>query len=139
MTISTYRQWEITSELSDVRRHLRGHATRSGLGGERLDDLLVAVNEAASNVLEHGGGHGVVASWYDEAFLTVEIRDTAGELTSADTHRRRPARTATRGYGLWLMGQLCDHFTIHQQTGGSHVRLVMDLRAGAPHSWQACA
>ncbi|MEV7970793.1 ATP-binding protein [Sphaerisporangium sp. NPDC088356] len=119
--------WPITTDLTTLRQKLVRHATRAGLTGARLDDLLIAANEAAINVLEHGGGDGTLTVWYDETALTVEVVDTAGRLTPRDVDRRRPSAPSDRGFGMWLMGQLCDEFTIRQLSGRSLVRLRMRL------------
>ncbi|MDP9842312.1 ATP-binding protein [Streptosporangium lutulentum] len=124
--------WPITDDLAALRQRIRRYATRAGLTGTRREDLLLAANEAVINVLEHGGGVGTVTLWHDERGLSVEITDTAGLLAPHDVHRERPVPRADRGFGLWLMGRLCDEFTIRQEAGRSHVRLRMRLRsAGA--------
>ncbi|MFC4592059.1 ATP-binding protein [Sphaerisporangium corydalis] len=119
--------WPITADLTLLRQRLLRHAARAGLSGPRLDDLLIAANEAAINVLEHGGGDGTLTIWHDEADLTVDVVDTSGRLTPSDVHRRRPPGPTDRGFGLWLMAQLCDEFTIRQLSGRSRVRLRMRL------------
>ncbi|MFB4273401.1 hypothetical protein [Nonomuraea sp. GTA35] len=53
---------EITRDLGVLRTRVRDHAAVAGLSGTRLDDLVVTVNEAAANVIEHGdGAAGVLA------------------------------------------------------------------------------
>ncbi|MGJ6970115.1 ATP-binding protein [Streptosporangium sp. G11] len=120
--------WPITADLAALRRRIHRHATDAGLTGTRLEDLLLATNEAAVNVLEHGGGSGTLTIWHDKTELTVDVVDTAGRLMPEDVHRRRPSQQAGRGVGLWLMGRLCDEFTIRQGSGRSCVRLRMRLR-----------
>lgn len=119
--------WPITTDLAALRRRIHQHATEAGLTGTRLDDLLLAANEAAANVVEHGGGSGTLSIWHDETDVTVDVVDTAGRLRPRDVHRRRPSTQTGRGFGLWLMGRLCDEFTVHQDTGRSRVRLRMRL------------
>ena len=131
--MSTHRgQWPITTDLTRLRQEVLRHAAEAGLTGTRLDDLLIAANEAAINVLEHGGGDGTLSIWQDESGLTVEVVDSAGRLTPRDAHRSRPSGAADRGFGLWLMGQLCDEFSIRQISGRSLVRLRMRLRPATP-------
>ncbi|GAA3817123.1 hypothetical protein GCM10022226_42230 [Sphaerisporangium flaviroseum] len=129
MRVNHCGRWPITQDLAGLRRHIHHHAQRVGLTGQRLDDLLIAANEAAINVLEHGGGSGVLALWHDEAALTIDVTDTAGRLTGDDVRRELPGSDspAPRGFGLWLMGRLCDEFAIHQEGGRSRVRLRMRL------------
>ncbi|MEV7013631.1 ATP-binding protein [Streptosporangium sp. NPDC051022] len=120
------QHWPIDDDLSGLRDRLLHHATLAGMRGARLDDLLIAVNEAVINVLEHGDGQGTVSFWHDDDGVTVEISDTAGRLAPLDVPPQRPA-DAVRGFGLWLMSRLCDEFSIHQGSGGSLVRLRMRL------------
>jgi serine/threonine-protein kinase RsbW len=130
--VSTNRRgpWPITTNLADLRHRIHHHATAAGLTGTRLEDLLLAANEAAVNVLEHGGGSGTLNVWHDERELTVDVVDTAGRLAPQDVHHRRSSHQAGRGIGLWLMGRLCDEFTIRQGGGRSRVRLRMRLYPG---------
>lgn len=50
-------------------------------------------------------------------------RNHLGRLSPG--HRRRPPLHARSGYGLWLMGRLCDELVIAQSAGRSSVRLRM--------------
>ncbi|WP_440102432.1 ATP-binding protein [Streptosporangium sp. H16] len=121
--------WPISTDLIGLRRHLYRHMSQVGLAGTRRDDLLLAANEAVINVLEHGDAAGSVSVWRDEADLVVEVVDDAGRLTPDQADRHRPGPGAVRGFGLWLMGRLCDEFTICQSGGRSRVRLRMHLHA----------
>nr|WP_260408509.1 ATP-binding protein [Planomonospora venezuelensis] len=126
------RRWPITSDLALLRGRVHSYAVQAGLSGERLDDLLIAANEAAINVLEHGGGSGTVSVWREEGFFTVEVADGAGRLGPRDAVRERPVAGAPRGFGLWLMGQLCDQLNIDQDARGSRVLLRMRLARPEP-------
>ncbi|WP_162642298.1 ATP-binding protein [Streptosporangium sp. 'caverna'] len=126
MTGDHGQQWPIDEDLTALRERLFQHAAQAGMRGERLDDLLLAVNEAVINVLEHGGGDGTLSISQDETYLTVDITDAAGHLDVRHIPRKRPTGTV-RGFGLWLMSQLCDEFTIQRIAGRSRVRLRMLL------------
>ncbi|MER6950529.1 ATP-binding protein [Nonomuraea sp. NPDC000554] len=117
----------ITTDLSGLRDWVQRCGAEAGIKGVRLDDLVIGVNEAAINVLEHGGGKGTVSIWDDDVFLTVDVVDSAGLLTSDRARTQRPPEGANRGFGLWLMGLLCDEFTVSQESGRSRVRLRMRL------------
>ncbi|GIH93239.1 ATP-binding protein [Planobispora siamensis] len=121
------RQWAITADLSTLRDRITDSAKRAGLRGRRLDDLLLATNEAVINVLEHGGGRGTVSLSHDGTDVHVEITDAMGRLSPLDTRRHLPGADASRGFGLWLIGRLCDEFTISQHPGRSSVRLRMRI------------
>ncbi|MER5644884.1 ATP-binding protein [Streptosporangium sp. NPDC002524] len=129
MTGDHGQHWPIDEDLSALRDRLEYHAARAGMRGERLDDLLLVTNEAVINILEHGGGKGTLAIWQNETYLTVDVTDTLGLLTIWHVPSERPTGTV-RGFGLWLMNQLCDEFTIDQVEEGSRVRLRM--RIGSP-------
>ena len=47
-------------DLALVRMFVAERATRAGFAGDRLSDLVLAVNELATNSMRHGGGRGVV-------------------------------------------------------------------------------
>ncbi|GAA5061359.1 anti-sigma regulatory factor (Ser/Thr protein kinase) [Thermocatellispora tengchongensis] len=118
----------ITDDLGRLRAHVQRCAERAGLAPERVDDLLIAANEAVVNVLEHGGGRGTLTCWHDGAYVTVDVTDEQGRLTAEHARRGRPATPGARGYGLWLMGVLCDEVAIQRLAGRSRVRLRMRLR-----------
>ncbi|MEV0143727.1 MULTISPECIES: ATP-binding protein [unclassified Nonomuraea] len=117
----------ITEDLSRLRELVTAFAADAGLGGDRLDDLVLAVNEAADNVLEHGGGTGTLVAGTDAAGIWVDVIDMAGTLTGE--HVRRGAHAtptvAYRGFGLWLMHRLCDEVTLDHLDDRSRLRLRM--------------
>ncbi|MFI9594756.1 ATP-binding protein [Nonomuraea sp. NPDC052265] len=120
----------ISTDLDAIRRLVREHAGRGGLSGERLDNFVLAVNEAVTNVLDHGGGTGTVVARNDAGGVTVEIADDAGWLSAAHLaaaeHGR--AHSAGFGFGLWLIQHLCDHVELDQSPQGSRLRLQMSVR-----------
>ncbi|MDP9864152.1 MULTISPECIES: ATP-binding protein [Streptosporangium] len=126
MTGDHGQHWPIDDDLTALRQRLLHHAAQAGMRGERLDDLLLAVNEAVINVLEHGGGKGTLSIWHNDTCITVEVVDPAGTLAPRDIPPERPTGTV-RGFGLWLMNELCDEFAIQQAEGESRVRLRMFL------------
>ncbi|GGQ30690.1 ATP-binding protein [Streptosporangium pseudovulgare] len=128
MTGDRGQHWPIDDDLTALRERLFRHATLAGMHGDRLDDLLLAANEAVINVLEHGGGKGTLSIWHNATCVTVEITDSSGDLAAKHVPPERPTDTV-RGFGLWLMSQLCDELTIDQADEGSRVRLRMRLDA----------
>lgn len=121
----------ISTDLDGIRRLVREHAGRGGLSGEPLDNFVLAVNEAVTNVLDHGGGTGTVVGLDEPGGVTVEVADDAGLLSAAHLaaaeHGR--AHTAGFGFGLWLIQHLCDQVELDQSPQGSRLRLHMDVRA----------
>ncbi|GAA4521807.1 ATP-binding protein [Nonomuraea ferruginea] len=115
----------ITADLGLLREHVRAFASAEGLSGSRLDDLVIAVNEAADNVLEHGGGSGRLDAWADDRGIWIDVADSAGTLTAGDLYRQGadPPPAASRGYGLWIIRRLCDEVVVERSGDRSLLRL----------------
>lgn len=113
------RQWPITDDLATLRENVQRYAEQAGLTGPRLDDLVIAANEAAINVLEHGGGSGMLTISCDGGTLAVDVVDRVGVLRPGAVPSERPSGRGDRGFGLWLMGELCDSVTIDRIPGQS--------------------
>ncbi|WP_189166260.1 ATP-binding protein [Sphaerisporangium melleum] len=115
-----------------LRGQVNDYAARAGLAGVRLQDLVLAVNEAAANVLDHAHGEGHVEAWHDDGSVTVEVHDRLGRLVPAHADAGNPGVTTLRGRGLWLMRQLCDEVRITRNADGSAVLLRQAIEpAGA--------
>jgi anti-sigma regulatory factor (Ser/Thr protein kinase) len=114
--------------LRTVRRFVSEHAASAGLRGDRADDLVVAVNEAATNSVRYGGGEGLVRLWRDGDAVVCEVRDR-GRIDEPLVGRFRPARGADGGHGLWMANQLCDLVQLRSRRNGTVVRLHMLLPA----------
>ncbi|MFI7443180.1 ATP-binding protein [Nonomuraea indica] len=124
----------ITTDLSLLRKRVQDFAMAAGLTGERLDDLVLAVNEAADNVVEHGAGAGTLIARADRQGVWVDIIDTAGTLTDGHLYRHGDDMPpeAMRGYGLWLVRRLCDQVLLDHPDGQTRLRLHMRFDHAAP-------
>lgn len=114
------------SGLDDVRRFVSRQAVAVGLPPVRVDDLVLAVHEVATNSLRHGGGGGAVRLWTDGAGLVCEVRDR-GVIREPMVGRVRPAVDQENGRGLWIVNQLCDLVQVRSSSAGSVVRLRMNF------------
>jgi anti-sigma regulatory factor (Ser/Thr protein kinase) len=121
-------------DLVAVRGLVHRHAEGAGLDSSKAADLVLAVNEVATNSLLHGGGKGTLRVWRDSSALTCEVRDS-GRLHTALVDRERPTPDASGPRGLWLANQLCDLVQIRTFATGTAVRLHMWLKAPSvvPH------
>ena len=108
--------------LSAVRRRVRNAASAFGLGESRTGDLILIVNEVATNSMRHGGGSGVLRIWEEGSSLICEVSD-AGRIEDPLVGRGRPSTDRGSGFGLWLANQLCDLVQIRTFPAGSVVRL----------------
>ncbi|GAA0975062.1 hypothetical protein GCM10009555_032290 [Acrocarpospora macrocephala] len=125
-------QWPITSDLAELRDRVRVFGTGAGLSGQRLLDLVIAANEAATNVLQHGGGSGTLTAWSDEVGVSLEFVDAAGTLTDAHLDTG-PEPAVGHGAGLWLIRRLCDEVSLERVAGMARLHLCLHhrVRAGA--------
>jgi anti-sigma regulatory factor (Ser/Thr protein kinase) len=112
---------------------VRGWAadTLAHLGEEHLLDVLVVVDELASNAYEHAEG----PSWArltalsDPCLVVIEVDDTARVRPTV----RHPDVAELRGRGMQLVDQLADQWGVHENVDGKTVwaRLVCDSPARA--------
>jgi anti-sigma regulatory factor (Ser/Thr protein kinase) len=112
------------SSLRDVRRFVARRAADVGVEDNRADDLVLAVNELATNSVRHGGGGGTVRVWSDPAGdrLVCEVGDR-GTILDPMAGRVRPRNDHIGGRGLWMVNQLCDLVQLRSGPAGSAIRL----------------
>ncbi len=112
-------------ELRDVRQVVSSFAEDS-LGKARTDDLVLAVNELATNSVRHGGGTGTLRMWTHENVLVCEIHD-AGHIVDPHARQTPPTPDQPSGRGLWVVKHLADLMQIHSSPAGTVVRVHMQL------------
>jgi anti-sigma regulatory factor (Ser/Thr protein kinase) len=110
--------------LPAMRAFVGELAFDAGILGARRDDLLLAVNELATNSIRHGGGEGVLRVWHEGFSLVCEVSDT-GRIEPPLTGRFRPPPGGLSGYGLWLVNQVCDLVQVRSRGRGNVVRMRM--------------
>jgi anti-sigma regulatory factor (Ser/Thr protein kinase) len=110
--------------LACVRDYVARRARAAGLGPSRCDDLVLAVNEVASNSVRHGGGRGELRIWRERETLLCEVRD-GGRLDDPLAGRRRPRLMEIGGHGLWIANQVCDLVQLRSFADGCAVRIHM--------------
>ena len=74
---------------------------------DRLPDLVLAVNELATNSMRHGGGRGMLRIWERGRHVLLRGRDR-GRIDDPLAGRERPDRSGGGGRGLWIVNHLCD-------------------------------
>ena len=112
--------------LADLRVSLAARVRHEGLDRARAADLVLAVDELATNTLRYTRGEGVVRIWREDATLLVEVADD-GHI--ADPLAGRDCRPATDlgGRGLYMVNQLCDLVQLRSSPEGSVIRIHMRL------------
>lgn len=113
--------------LAHVRRAMRAWMVRHAIEPSSIDDVLLAVFEAAGNSVEHAyrdGEPGAVAieAIFDGQALGVEVRD--------DGSWRSPAAPGDRGRGTGLMRAVMDAVDLRVSASGTTVMLRKELSGG---------
>jgi anti-sigma regulatory factor (Ser/Thr protein kinase) len=121
----------IGTDLAAVRKLVRDYAIASGMPPQRTELLVLAVNEAVTNVLDHGGAGGRLNASLDRLGITVEVVDNAGTLRREHLCQT-PEPHPTRGMGLYVIRRVCDRVELDHPDGRSRLRLFMGFPASAP-------
>ena len=132
MTISTRRTLRIPAELdrvADVRGLVRDVAGACNAPGPCMDDLVQAVDEAATNVIVHGyrGAPGwveVAAERVDDR-IVVTVTDEAPAFDPTAVPEPDlsvpPARRRPGGMGIHLMREATDRLDHEPRPGGGNI------------------
>ena len=112
--------------LATVRRIAAQAARNAGIDPARAQDLVVAVNEVATNSLRHGGGRGTLRHWKEGRAFIAEVRDE-GFIDDPLVGREMPSPDQMGGRGLWMVNQLCDLVQVRSSRTGAAVRLHVML------------
>ncbi len=113
-------------DLPRLRRLVERAGRRLGLSPTRTDDLVLVVNEIATNAIRHGGGSGTLTMVSQPDGVSVEVRD-CGPGLPAHTREEPPTATATSigGRGLWIVRRRCRRLSIASSEHGVAVRFFM--------------
>jgi anti-sigma regulatory factor (Ser/Thr protein kinase) len=112
------------ASLRDVRRLVAREADHCELSSIRRKDLVLAVDELATNSIAHGGGHGTLRVWRDRRAILCEVRDR-GHISDPMVGMRQPTPEQLGGRGLWIVGRVCDRVQISSARGRTTVRVRM--------------
>lgn len=108
-------------ELPRLRRRVAAAAASTGLDDDRVDDLVLAVNELATNCVEHGPGSGRLRLWLARGSVTAEVADR-GRMDVPFPGLVHPSVTGDRGRGLWLASELTDVLQVWSDDAGTVIR-----------------
>ena len=108
--------------LATVRDFVAAQAQQAQLRAGKASDLVLAVNELATNSLRYGGGRGTLRVWHTDGSLVCEVSDN-GQLSDPLIGRAQPGAGRLGGRGLWMVNQLCDLVQIRSLATGTVVRV----------------
>ncbi|MCW3025000.1 MAG: putative signal transduction histidine kinase [Solirubrobacterales bacterium] len=111
-----------TDDLGRLRHLVASWAQEHSLALEGREDLVLAVNELATNSIRYGGGGGTLRVWREGESLLCEVQD-GGRMEPPLVGRIRPKPDANGGRGVWIANQLCDLVQIRSSPAGTVVRV----------------
>jgi anti-sigma regulatory factor (Ser/Thr protein kinase) len=112
------------TEVPDVRVAVGQFARECGLSDGRVDDLVLAADELATNSVRYGGGSGAVLMWADADAVVTEFTD-GGTIAAPLVGRLRPAVHSYGGRGIFLVNQVTDLVQIRSGPSSTRVRVTM--------------
>lgn len=118
-------------QLNELRVRLERALVGTGYGRGRAEDLVLAVNEVATNAIEYGSAEAELQVWLDGDGITegavCEVHDR-GTLRDPLPGLAAPHTSDPRGRGVWIARQICESLHVWSDRSGTHVR----LHAGRP-------
>ncbi|MEV7628725.1 ANTAR domain-containing protein [Actinoplanes sp. NPDC089786] len=119
--------------LTRLRDAVAAATARHGLREAQVDHFVLAVHEAASNAVRHGGGTGQVLLWRLDGAIYAEISDNGPGFADRNLITpTEPRISAPGGLGRWLISQTSTVRTL--DTGGAGTRLLLSHPLDTPHS-----
>lgn len=82
------------------------------LAPARLDDVLLAATELATNALLHGAPPVMLRAWRADDGVVIDVVDHGNGIADPLADLRPLNGGPHGGYGLWLVGELADEITI---------------------------
>ncbi|MBL8029216.1 MAG: ATP-binding protein [Fibrobacteres bacterium] len=123
--------------LEAMRDFIEAFAKKSSISASSLTELVLAVNEAVTNIMEHGGVDGSKDSYSVNmellpSELVVTVRDPGRQYdpnslrtasSGADIKKRRPRS----GMGVYLIRQLVDGIMYHRDSNENVLKFIKNI------------
>ncbi|MBA2890722.1 ATP-binding protein [Nonomuraea soli] len=117
------------AQLTDVRELAAATAYQLGMRADAVPDVLIAINEIATNAVTHGRAPARVRIWRESSDLVVEVRD-AGHwpgAARAELPSDLPPETVPGGRGLWIARAVARTLAVDTDRSGTRVTLRFAL------------
>ncbi|MFF7859310.1 anti-sigma factor RsbA family regulatory protein [Streptomyces sp. NPDC007904] len=115
------------ADLGQARAFVADAAASLGMSPTGTQRLVFAVNEVATNALQHGGGNGQVVVRRTGHRIVCDITDPGESPADWYAGYLPPDPAQQHGHGLWVVRQLCDLVEVHARPSGTTVRLHLNL------------
>ncbi|AGL20752.1 sensor histidine kinase [Actinoplanes sp. N902-109] len=116
----------ITDSVAELRAEVRERARAEGwLPIDRVESLVLAVSEIATNGIRHGGAQRALRLWVAPEAVICEVTDDGAKPPAPLAGYLPPAPGVSGGMGLWLVQQLCDSMAIRQDNGVTRARFAL--------------
>lgn len=120
---------DLPLEWSELRERVRGLAEHAGVARDRHDDVVLAVQEMATNAEMYGRPPIRAQAWISERQLVCRIEDSGAGITDPTTGWFPPADPGGGGWGLPITRQVCDVVEIGSADPGTVVTLYVNRAA----------
>jgi anti-sigma regulatory factor (Ser/Thr protein kinase) len=94
----------------------------AGLTPNQVAAAKLAVTEAASNAVRHGGGSGTLRIWSEAEHLVFDVQSSK-PLSDPLAGRLQPSPDSVNGRGLTLINHVCDLVRLHGSRLGTTIRM----------------
>ena len=124
--------------LATTRHTLAGYLEDVGADAEEQADVVLALDEACTNVIRHafpcGEGSMRLRVSLDDATVTVQVEDDGRGFDPGEVDVGEPDPGDVSGRGLRIIQALMSSVRLESPTGtgGTRLRMQRHLRAGAP-------
>lgn len=108
-------------QLHEVRAEVQQALVEAGCELGHAEDVVLAVNEVATNAVEHGEHEAELCLWTRDE-LVCEVHD-GGVLQDPLPGLQAPHPAHPKGRGIWIARQLCDLLHVWGDANGTHVRI----------------
>ena len=122
--IALDRRLGVVTDLADLRGALRRWAWQAGVA--QAESLVFAVNEVATNALQHGQPPARVRAWRADAIARVRV-DGRGPRVPIDAGYAPPEQPHQQGVGLWLARMVAD--VVQVESDGVRTAVQLDFPA----------
>jgi anti-sigma regulatory factor (Ser/Thr protein kinase) len=129
--------------LVSLRHGVGAHGSALGLSDDQADDLMLIVQEIASNAVRHGPGHGTVRLWRAGNHIHCQVANPGAapaDLAEAGKRPRSPGEIG--GRGIWLARLFSDSLSIDTTDDTTTITATINLAspptATEPSNFDRC-